>query len=329
MTTLTDRYVWAVVRLLPEQQRADIDQELRSLIGDMVQARTEGPASGPPARADAIEREVLVELGDPTHLAAEYHERPRALIGPHVFPAYVRTLKVVAAIAVPLFVAASVLGAVLGDDAGVGDVVGSALGGVFNGAIQVAFWVTLFYAFADRRRQDLPWTPDELPEAPSPTTARGGVGLGESSLSIATIVIAGVALVWQHVRSPLRDADGERVPFLQPELWDGPAWAILGLLVLSLAVQLGVLVNRRWTWRAAGVNVTINVASIGLVAWLSFSDRLLNGRFFEVLAEEAGWQDVPTVDPWIPLLVVAAIEIWDGAEAVTSAYRGERASRLH
>jgi hypothetical protein len=35
--TLTDRYVWAVVRLLPEDQRSDVEPELRALVGDLTE----------------------------------------------------------------------------------------------------------------------------------------------------------------------------------------------------------------------------------------------------------------------------------------------------
>ena len=39
--TLTDRYIWAVQRSLPEAQRADIDRELRGTIADAVDAKIE------------------------------------------------------------------------------------------------------------------------------------------------------------------------------------------------------------------------------------------------------------------------------------------------
>ena len=37
--TLTDRYVWAVLKSLPEAKRADIDRELRASIADDIDAR--------------------------------------------------------------------------------------------------------------------------------------------------------------------------------------------------------------------------------------------------------------------------------------------------
>ena len=57
---LIARYVYAVTRELPENQRLDIDKELRSLIEDMLDERCSG---SDPAITD-IEA-VLSELGNP------------------------------------------------------------------------------------------------------------------------------------------------------------------------------------------------------------------------------------------------------------------------
>ena len=55
MTTLTDRYVWAAVRTVPETHRADIEPEIREMIGGAVDARLaagEDPAAGAVFRVD-------------------------------------------------------------------------------------------------------------------------------------------------------------------------------------------------------------------------------------------------------------------------------------
>ena len=58
--TLTDRYVEATLRRLPEGQRPDIERELRASIADAVDGRVEaGRRTG---RCGAA---VLTELGDP------------------------------------------------------------------------------------------------------------------------------------------------------------------------------------------------------------------------------------------------------------------------
>ncbi len=71
MTTLTDRYVAAVLRVIPEAHRTDIQAELQAAIGDAIDERV---ASG--QVHDAAERAVLNGLGEPARLAAEYSHQP-------------------------------------------------------------------------------------------------------------------------------------------------------------------------------------------------------------------------------------------------------------
>ena len=83
MTTLTDRYVWGVLRAVPETQRPDLEPEIRALIADALEARSAVDAGEVPA---AAERAVLAELGDPEVLAARYTDRSLFLIGPALLP---------------------------------------------------------------------------------------------------------------------------------------------------------------------------------------------------------------------------------------------------
>ena len=43
---MIDRYVYQVVKHLPQEQRADIEKELRGLIEDMLSARSDNPDPG-------------------------------------------------------------------------------------------------------------------------------------------------------------------------------------------------------------------------------------------------------------------------------------------
>jgi len=325
-TDLTDRYIWAVVRLLPEARRDDLDAELRSLVADMVDARldTADPDQAP-AEPDAIEREVLAELGDPDLMAARYAEPQRSLIGPELFPAYLRTLKVIGAIAVPVVALLSVLGRASdgSDDTNVGEVIGAAISGAYHAAIQVALWVTLFYAISGWRRRPADWTPDDLPDLPAD---RGtGPGVGELAFGVVVTILAGVALVGQHVRPLLRDDDGDGVPFLDPDLWGGAGQVLLALLAASLLVQGLVLAHHGWTMRTAVANAVVNAGSLGVVAWASFGGWLINDRFLALLAERGDWERVPTVNAWTPVLLIGAIEVWDTVDAFRHARRAEAA----
>ena len=88
--SLTDRYVTATVRDLDDEQRAEVERELRTTIEDMIDGRLQ---AGAPSRPEA-ERAVLAELGDPVRLAAGYSGRPLYLIGRGVYPQWRRVMTV-------------------------------------------------------------------------------------------------------------------------------------------------------------------------------------------------------------------------------------------
>ena len=314
MSTLTDRYVWAVVRLLPEEQRPEIDRELHELIAEMTDARQD---AAPTLDPDQVEHAVLTELGDPSRIASRYVEQPRALVSHEVFPEYLRVLKLVAFIAVPIVTTIAVIGEAFADDPSAFGFIGAVLGAVFSTGIQVAFWVTLVYAFADRWKTS--WTTDDLPDLPSPTQAKG-FDVSDAVFGIVMTVLVGVALVWQHARPLLRDG-GEGVPLLHPDIWNGPGQVLLAILAASAIVQAIALARRRWTFPLAWVNLTVNLTSLAVIAWLALDERLFNTRFFELVAERAEWDWTPTINQWVLIAVAAAIEAWDSFEAFRNARR--------
>ena len=172
MSTLTDRYVWGVLRAVPERQRADLEPEVRALIADAVEARAGGATDDAALDAALAERAALTELGDPELLAARYTDRSLYLIGPSYYLDYRRLLSLLLTIVVPIVTLATMMGGFM---AGTG-VASVALTGVYAGlsvGVQLAFWVTIAFALVERhgaRRAApiVPWTPDRLPSLPSP-----------------------------------------------------------------------------------------------------------------------------------------------------------------
>jgi hypothetical protein len=143
-TTLTDRYVDAILRRLPERQRPDIEKELRASIADAVDDRLD--AGTDPAEA---ERAALTELGDPARLAAGYADRPLHLIGPAFYLDYMRALTALLAIVVPTVAAAVGLVQIVRGDT-VGRVIGESIGAAMTTAVHIAVWTTLAFAIIDR-----------------------------------------------------------------------------------------------------------------------------------------------------------------------------------
>ena len=87
---LIDRYIRTVTRRLPPKVRGDVEQELASLISDMLEARC-GAAAGATAIAPEEKdiRAVLSELGAPGQLAARYKGQDDSLplVSVHIFAA--------------------------------------------------------------------------------------------------------------------------------------------------------------------------------------------------------------------------------------------------
>ena len=74
---LIERYLYAITRRLPAAQRADVADELRTLISDMIDERCGGIA---PAPKDV--RVVLTELGTPSEMVRKYTDSEgKCLIG--------------------------------------------------------------------------------------------------------------------------------------------------------------------------------------------------------------------------------------------------------
>ncbi len=134
-TSLTDRYIAAAMRTVPEKQRADLGAELRTSIDDQIDARVDAGEA-----RDAAERAVLTDLGDPEALAAGYTERSLYLIGPRYYLEWWRLLKILWWIVVPLAALGIALGQVL-SGAAFGEIISSAVVGAFTVALHIGFWV--------------------------------------------------------------------------------------------------------------------------------------------------------------------------------------------
>ena len=91
---LVEQYIYAVTRHLPVEQREDIADELRSMILDTLEEK--GSKSKKNIEA------VLLSLGDPDTLARKYVGSKQYVIGPTLYPTYVRILKYALATGLPI-----------------------------------------------------------------------------------------------------------------------------------------------------------------------------------------------------------------------------------
>lgn len=294
--TLTERYVHEVVRRIPADQRADVADELRTTIADTAEARD----GTDPA---AAEREVLVEMGDPIRLAARYSDRPLALIGPELYPSYVRLLKILLTVVLPVVVAVAVVLDVL-DQQDVGSAIGSGIGALITAGAQMIAWLTVVFALIDRSRHrdsvasSDPWTPDDLPEL-QPADKRNH---GAAASAVWTALLLGL-IVWQHTAEPYR-ADGNRLEVLHPDLWSGWIWPILAGLAASTVLELMRFAGRRWTLAMAGWYALAEAVFALPLVWVLYQQEFFNPEFLTNF--NGGWT-IPDSFYTVAILGVLAV----------------------
>lgn len=317
MSTLTDRYVFAALKSIPEAQRSDIERELRGSIADDVEARVE---AGQPA-AEA-ENAVLAELGDPARLAAQYSGRPLYLIGPDLFLDWWRLLKTLAVILTPLALVGSVVVQMALDPGNPAGAFGTAVGTAISVLVHLGFWVTLVFAiiqFNGTRRKDLglqPWSPAMLPQVPR----KSQVSLGDT---IASVVLAAFfigVLLWQRVGSVMY-LDGEPVVLLQESLWSFWLPYVIVLLVIEAGFAVVLYLAGRWTYAFAAVNAVLALAFTVPVLWLLSTDQVFDWAFLANVdwgADASGWIS------GITAAAVLFIGLWDIGDGFIKAWKSGR-----
>jgi hypothetical protein len=310
VTTLIDRYVFTVLRRVPEQQRSDIERELRTSIDDAVDARVDAGAGH-----DSAVEQTLLELGDPDRLADGYADRPRYLIGPAVYPAWKRLLTMLLSVVLPAVVVVTVIVRVLGG-ATFGEVVGTVIGTILTVGAHMAFWSTLTFALLERggvTRTGLPrrpWTLDDLPryEPGFLTPAQLWSAVIWPVLVIAALVLQQFAFTEE--------------PVLDPANWS--FWWPYLIVVLILEALYAVWLSRRgaWSHTVTLVNAALAVLFTVPVVWLAATGRFFNPAWIATL----NWGDIDPLE-WLPGMVIVIAVAGALYDVVEVAVRAERARR--
>lgn len=317
MATLTERYVAAVSRGVPAAQRPDVELEVSAAIDDLAAARRE--AGSEPATA---EREALLELGDPVRLAAGYSGRQLQLIGPGLYPDYVRLLMVLLATIVPVVTIVVCLGKLFfnGDP---GETASATVLTALSTTAHVLFWTTGAFALVERAgatKSPVDWSPEMLRDIPRQGPAR----LGDTVASIVLLVGMAAYVVWQHFRSPVRDADGTPVPLLDPGLWGFWLPCLIVVLLAGAVLEWLRYRARGWTWGFFTAHAVIDLAFAVPVMVLVASGSLFNPAFTSSLPWWPGTDGPITT---IVLVCIAGITLWDLADAAAKTPRDLRALR--
>lgn len=180
---LTNRYIYEVTRRVPKEQRAEIELELRELIGDML----EGLALD----------QVFAKLGDPAVFARKYREDRNYVISPEYYANYAWVMKIVLiCVWAGLFISMVVQCVI--DYRNIPYEIARFISGLVTGSVGAFGAVTLVFAFMERQKirlelkKDKVWTPDMLNPIPD---KKARISRGDCVASLIFIMIFACILI--------------------------------------------------------------------------------------------------------------------------------------
>jgi hypothetical protein len=172
--------------------KKDIENELRTLIYDMLESKTHGNN----ATKEDIHA-VLKELGNPTELAEKYRDTSRYLISPEIFPLYLFILKIVIGATLLGLCIASVLELITSSSHIWYNYIGNWIGDMI-GSVGMAFAsVTIIFAVLEWKGVNLKelipnWEVEELPPIP---VKEAIISIGEPIAGIIFTIIGMVIFI--------------------------------------------------------------------------------------------------------------------------------------
>ncbi len=266
---LVERYVQDVGHRFPRRMRADVEAELRSLLGEALDERAR--VAGRPADAE-LAAQVLREFGPPQEVAARYTGEPRYLIGPRLFPAYLLTLKIAGIAILVVFAVTAIarlVAAARGGGASAAIAVFHAGGRVFHGALFNLGLLTLIFAVVERvqsRKETAgkEWDPAALP----PVSDRDRISVVNKVFStyaiVALVILFNFFPQWVGFWS-FSDGRWSGLPVLLPSFS-----VHLPLLNLwwAAAFVLNLVVLRHGRWRRSTRWAELAVGVLGIVVLL-------------------------------------------------------------
>ena len=272
MSSLLDRYIYAVERHLPKAQRHDIGEELRETIQSRIDEET---AARGRDLTKAEQAAILKSIGRPLVVASRYGTA-QYLVGPSLYPYYVATLKTLATIGLPLLVIGMVVGALGADNPLVGAL--RAVGRSINAAwITLGVVTTIFWQMGrvtPKPNFDVEWEPTHLPQLPvdEPRAV-------PRAASISHAAFLAVYLLW-WVGLPLPqllrlDWFTERyAPVLAP-VWQDVFLAIALLLGFHLLLALVNIWRPHLSKGRLALHIAADVVALGVIYYLLQANDLV------------------------------------------------------
>jgi hypothetical protein len=308
---MIDDYVEEVGRNLPRNMRSDIQNELKSTILDMLDDLCSADGSEP---SEESVIELLKDLGAPQKMAASYLP-PRFLIGPRLYPIFLRVLGIV--LLVILLLNAYVFATPLHSPTTLPNMVLDALSGAFGSFVNSAFnslgVIVLIFAILERTLHettdsgDKDWDPRSLKDIQKEETYKKARLLRKIGFILAAMAIFNIFPNWigafvksdgQWLFTPILTSDFKSVHLP----WLNVYWLLLVILYWAVIWQRKWQMSTRWTSLGLDVFGLVVVYRIiaGPTITRSLSDVLL----------QMGGTGLGLENTFDPLVMAVNIVLW-------------------
>lgn len=294
------KYIYAIQRRLPAQNKDDIAKEIDSLIFDELEDKF---GKRDEYTSEEIEK-VIKEMGHPREVAARYRGDKQLLIGPELFPIYKMVLAITAG-ATTLGLVISFIVQVINEASAGGATIwmfasnfGQLLGGIFSalvglvGTMTIIFAAIQYFGKFDIKDVDIyeDWKPKDLPDLPE---ERDKVCRWEAIVGMIFIVFGAVLLNYYVAAGNLpfvvNEGSGITVlPIFSVEALKQylPLWNLS--LGLSFVLQIILLIQGKYTLGTRLYEIGISLLGIAILATMISGDMIIS---IEGMINEFGQQN--------------------------------------
>lgn len=283
-TEMIERYIYEVIKRVPQKQRKEIKLELAELIEDM--------------KEEGTTEEILMKLGNPAEFAKRYRDENNYVIGPDYYDDYVWIAKIGAfAVAISAIVSAVVRG--LTEAEGLKDFIkvfiGEGIGVSVSGAVGFLGMLTIIFVLMERLKikvdikPDKEWTPSQLPAVPE---KKAMLSRGESIVAIIFyMVLMGMFLFVPEIFGAFETTDTGIKSIscvFNLEQWSSIVPFFVLILVIGMFDEIVKIIYGQYCKAVMYSSIVCNAISVVLFFILFKCMDVWNSSFADELLIQAG-----------------------------------------
>ena len=265
---LIDRYVRAIGRRLPQRSRADIEQEIRSAVEDMLEDRSKKEGK---SVDEEMTIRVLKEYGKPETVAASYLPE-RYLVGPQLFPIFWMVVQIVFIVLTALALVNLGINLAHGQalPGAVVNTVVESIGQYFAGLMSAFGNIVLVFALIQwfapnlkfKDELDEEWNPRDLPEVEDKDQVSMPGTIAETVFIVLAIILFNVYPQLIGIYS-VNNGTSTFIPVLSQTFFSYMPWINL-LWALQIGLNLVLLQQMRWQAATRWLWIAIKAGGIAL-----------------------------------------------------------------